>query len=164
MGWKLDGGVLKIGGDGGGIAVTELRSKAVFGDYVMRLEFQFVEGSFGDSGVGVGCSPKDGASPSYVEVQILPGKSGDLYRIGGMEAKVDGEPLSFSSSKKKASNEKPAGEWNRMELRVSGGGLEVRVNGELQNGAEGLPKEGKIVLRNEGNPVWFRNLVVMPLE
>ncbi len=153
-GWEIDGdGVLGTTGRNRG----ELRGKERFLNYTLNLDYR-IPGGIGDSGIGIFAGdPGDG----YLEIQVLDGKSGDLYKIGSLDMlDANGERIRFSSPKLAASNEE-SGEWNQMQIRVSDGAVEVKVNGTLQNKASGGPKRpSSIVLRNEGSRVDFRNMTL----
>jgi hypothetical protein len=154
--WQVEDGILQARG----INKGELRSEKRLLNYSIGLEYRFPSG-LGDSGVGIFAGdPGEG----YLEVQLRPGNSGDLYRIGDLEIITDsGERLRFSAPKFKASNE-IKGEWNKLQIRVIDGAVEVKVNGLLQNRARGGPKTpGGIVLREEGSRVEFRNIIVEKL-
>lgn len=155
-GWQVEDGMLQARGINRG----ELRSEQRLLNYSMDLEYRFPSG-LGDSGVGIFAGDPD---EGYLEVQLRPGNSGDLYRIGNLEIITDsGERLGFSAPKFKASNE-IKGEWNKLQIRVIDGAVEVKVNSLLQNRARGGPKTpGGIVLRQEGSRVEFRNVIVEKL-
>ena len=51
-----------------------------------------------------------------------------------------------------------------MEILVTAGEVEVKINGLVQNKATGCTRQaGRINLRNEGSPVEFRNILLLPL-
>ena len=103
--------------------------------------------------------------PKAVEAQLLNGKSGDFWIIGGMQVDVNGKRASGYAPKKAASNEKPIGQWNRMTIRVAHGELTIKVNGLLQNKATNCPKgPSKFALQVEGDAIDFRNIVIQPLD
>jgi len=141
-----------------------LRTKEAFADYVLSLQWRMPTNT-SDSGVGLMMTGPDQATPSCLEVQIHAANSGDFYIIGGFHAEAAGQKIPFRSNKLQPSNEKPPGEWNTMEMLVSGGNVEVKINGLVQNKATGCARQpGKINLRNEGSPVEFRNILLLPLE
>jgi hypothetical protein len=64
-----------------------------------------------------------------------------------------------------ASSEKPAGEWNNIDIICNKSNLEIRVNGVLQNKATSLTQtSGSICLQSEGGPLQFRNVYVESLK
>jgi hypothetical protein len=63
------------------------------------------------------------------------------------------------------SSEKPAGEWNTMEVVCSGSTIEVSVNGVLQNKATNASvTSGSICLQSEGKDIEFRNVFITQLK
>ena len=57
-----------------------------------------------------------------------------------------------------------AGEWNVYEITCSGGGVELVVNGVLQNvGSDAAYSAGQIGLQSEGGPMEFRNVYLVPI-
>ncbi|MCQ2394325.1 MAG: DUF1080 domain-containing protein [Kiritimatiellae bacterium] len=66
---------------------------------------------------------------------------------------------------READNEKPLGEWNRVELVCSGGDVTVTFNGRIVNrGFNAKPTRGRLQLQSEGCPIEFRNIVISPLD
>jgi hypothetical protein len=58
-----------------------------------------------------------------------------------------------------ATSEKPAGEWNIMEVTCRANTIEVTVNGVLQNKGTNLTEtEGYICLQSEGKDIEFKNV------
>ena len=150
-GWQVKGDVLlaAAGANGG---QGELRTNERFLNFELRLEYRFPDGK-GDSGVGIFAGDR---GEGYLEVQLHPGNSGDLYRISGQPKagkfemkRDDGKPLEWRTMKFKESNERNA-DWNTMRIRVIDGAVEVHVNELLQNRVNGGPKTPRgIVLRRE---------------
>ena len=93
----------------------------------------------------------------------------------------------YEPGKNKKAN--PIGSWNSSKIVVSGNKIEHWLNGEKvvdadvasqdwidrvqgskfrQKTSEGVSfgenREGRIFLQDHGNPVWFRNIVVVPLN
>ncbi len=163
--WSVVNGNLFCSGEGAnGPNSAYLRTKSTFSNYVLELQWRFPNGS-GDSGVGVMMAGEDKNSPDCLEVQIEYGNAGDLYRIGSFQADAGGKKLGFQASKLKPSSESPPGKWNQLEIKVLGGNADVVVNGVLQNKATNCTKSpGRINLRNEGSPVEFRHLTLLPLD
>jgi hypothetical protein len=60
--------------------------------------------------------------------------------------------------------EKPAGEWNRMEVICDGDTITNIVNGYVVNaGTRSSQVEGKIQFQSEGAEIFFRRIEVRPL-
>ncbi|MFT7511921.1 MAG: hypothetical protein ACI9QL_001128 [Candidatus Omnitrophota bacterium] len=74
--------------------------------------------------------------------------------------------LNELSDKPPRSPQAPEGpEWNAYRLTVRNGRVIVEVNGTVVNRVYGCTKKpGRIVLRNEGSPSRFRNLIVRHLD
>ena len=72
---------------------------------------------------------------------------------------VPGEKHSLKRPKFENSSEKPAGEWNVLEITCNNDNLEINLNGVLQNKATALTaSSGAICLQSEGGPMQFRNI------
>ena len=64
-----------------------------------------------------------------------------------------------------ADSEQPAGEWNRMRIRLEGEQLTVRFNGTLVNELSGVgPLSGPLGLKSEGVEMHYRNVRLVPLD
>ena len=140
---------------------SALVTKTSFLNYELNFEYKLLERS-SDSGIGIFVGEKN---KGYLEVQLYPNRSGDLYKIGSdVEFKLDDENmLRFSSRKFKEGNEEN-GAWNKMSIKIINGQAEVSVNGEIQNRAfNDQMKPSKILLRNEGSSVGFKNLILKKL-
>ncbi len=60
--------------------------------------------------------------------------------------------------------EKPAGEWNRMEVVCDGGSITTILNGYVVNiGTNSSLTKGKILFQSEGAEILFRKIEVRPL-
>lgn len=139
---------------------SALVTKRSFLNYEFNFEYKMFDRN-SDSGIGIFL---DQEKKNYLEIQIYPNRSGDIYRIGRAEIKLDdGNALGFSSKKFKNSNELD-GQWNKMTIRVNNGQAEILINGEIQNRAfSELKKPTRILLRNEGSRVAFKNLILKNL-
>ena len=94
---------------------------------------------------------------------------GDVLALGGAvfegftprSTYTPSDPLSgiIRSPKRNADNEKPFGEWNVMEIELSGDTLVNRLNGVEQNRISGIAAlRGAIALQSEGGAIEFRNV------
>jgi len=58
----------------------------------------------------------------------------------------------------------PLGKWTKVECICRGDRVSVKINGELVNECYNVkPSSGRILLQNEGNEIYFRNLEIRPL-
>lgn len=58
----------------------------------------------------------------------------------------------------------PLGQWTKVECICRGRRVTIKVNGQTVNECfDAFPSAGKILLQNEGNEVYFRNLELRPL-
>ncbi len=110
------------------------------------------------------------------QVQDDNGHAFNRHATGGLYAVV--EPG-------KNKSQRPSGEWNRSRIVVCGNQVEHWLNGERVVATEigspdwlkrvesskfrdkpffGQNREGRIFLQDHGNPVWFRNMVLTPLD
>jgi hypothetical protein len=95
-------------------------------------------------------------------VQLLPGGSGDLYKIGAFRAKVEGKELGFAQRRRREVKE-PLNEWHEIRLEVRDGLVKVYLNGLLVNEAVGHEKPGRILLREEQSKLEFRQITLLPV-
>jgi hypothetical protein len=159
--WTVKEGILKCNGNGSGY----LRSKRAFVSYELSVEWRWPKNKGGDSGVWLLMDGVDKQRPKALEAQLLQGKAGDFWIVGGLTVNVDGKRASGYASKKAPSNEKPLGQWNRMTARVEHGQVTIKINGLLQNKATDCPKgPSKLALQVEGDAIDFRNIIIQPLD
>lgn len=165
--WQVKDGVLICPGKGPG----DLRSNAAFKDYVLVASYRASDRN-ADSGIGLMMTEAKVQQPpggfrfdggDYLEVQLLPGRSGDLYRIGNFKGKADGKDIGFSARRKKEVKE-PLNQWHELRLEVRKGHVKVFVNGTLVNEADGPEEPGKILLREERFSCEFREITLLPIE
>lgn len=158
-GWSVvDRQLVCLGGIRG-----DIRTQQRFENYVLTLDFK-IDKPDGDSGVGILFTQENEAAGAnegkYLEVQLLPGACGDLYAIGGFHARANGKAITFSAPRT-APVDDPPGKWHQLKLSVTKGSVKVRINGALVNEATGGSKgPGKIVIRNEGKRISFRNIML----
>lgn len=142
----------------------DLWTKQRFENYVLTLDYK-VDRVDQDGGVGVLLTEENetlDATPGYLEVQILPGKAGDLYQIGAIQAEANGRAIQFLHPRDREAVDR-LGAWNTLEITVRNGAIKVVINGLLVNETSQGPRgPGRIVLRNEGSPVSFRDIHLDP--
>lgn len=167
--WSVKDGVLVCKGQPNGYLFT----KEAYQDFTLTFEWRWPEGKEpGNSGVllRIAGEPK-GFMPKCVEAQLKNGSAGDIWAFFGakvqgdasrvVEVKAHKDLQDFNGVKKLKVLEKPAGEWNKYEIKVSGGDLELKINGELVNQASGLDVlSGPIGFQSEGAEIHFRKMAV----
>ncbi|HRT51732.1 MAG TPA: DUF1080 domain-containing protein [Anaerohalosphaeraceae bacterium] len=156
--WSVRDGVLVNKGRPTGY----IRTTADFTNYVLRLQYRHL-GS-GNGGVLLRMVGEDKVWPRSIEAQGAAGNAGDIWNIDKFPMKVAQERTEGRRTRKMhASNEKQ-GDWNRYEITLDGGDLELKVNGLVQNTAtECWETPGTICLQSEGSPMEFRNIVLIPI-
>jgi hypothetical protein len=131
-----------------------------FGDFVLEVEWRFTprEGETKyNSGIGVRLS-------RYGElwVQAQTGLAGGwLFGVN----LVNGEMTRVNLREQMTENRvRPAGEWNRYEIRAEGDTVTLSVNGAVTSVMKGIAlRKGYIGLEAEGFEIAFRNLRIRPL-
>ena len=158
-----------------GKPIGYMRTNKEYGDYKLTFEWRWT-GRPGNNGCLVHAYGKDEVWPKSIEVQLEHRNAGDFWVIGGTEFsqqkdKSSGRVRERNVRKLTKSNEKPVGEWNKMEILCKGDKIRVYVNGLLQNEAddcrdhEGNPlTKGKICFQSEGAPIEYHNIVLEPLK
>jgi len=149
-------GVIHIKGDPFGY----MRTKKAYSDYKLHVEWRWPYEAT-NSGVFVHGQSPDTIWLRCIECQLKAGSAGDFVCMNGADVKERTNKSSRVVTKFNASNEKPAGEWNTMEVVCKGTTVEVYVNGLLQNrGTEANISAGFICLQSEGKDVEFRNVFI----
>jgi hypothetical protein len=168
--WSVKDGTLVCKGNPFGYLVTNNS----YQDFTLSLEWRWAPGGEpGNSGVLLRIAGEPATfMPKCVEAQLKHENAGDIWGFFG--ASVDGpaeriheikghEALGdFKGVKKIKAAENAPGEWNHYEIKVSGENIELKVNGELVNQANGLDVlSGPIGLQSEGAEIHFRNIRVV---
>ncbi len=142
---------------------------AAGGQWMQSQECQIIEGGCGDF-IMVG-----GRSKTSLSCEVRTGPGGQLYyEKGGEKVSRDGgrynwwgrDPNWKDELGYRGPNdvEKPAGEWNRMEVICDGGTITNIVNGYVVNvGTDSSLTEGKIQFQSEGAEILFRKIEIRPL-
>ena len=137
-----------------------LRSDQEFGDFLLDVEWRYTPKPGNpryNSGIGVRLS-------KYGEIwfQAQAGLAG--YWFG--DNIVNGVMQRFNLQKQVKENRiKPAGEWNRYEIRAEGDKLTLAINGAVVTETAGcVLRKGYIGLEAEGHEITFRTVKLQPLE
>jgi len=152
-------GVIHISGDPFGY----MRTRDQYGDYKLHLEWRWpVEAT--NSGVFIHAQEPDAIWPPTIECQLMAGNAGDFVCMAGTDMNERQDKSKIVVPKKAASNEKPVGQWNTMEVTSRGNSIEVFVNGTFQNKGTGVTvSKGSICLQSEGKDIEFRNIYLVRL-
>lgn len=166
--WFVTNGAIRTTGTPFGYLRTK---RSDFGDYTLHVEYRWWrQTTRPNSGVFVRLSRETGSFvPTCLENQLCRGMMGDVLALGGAvfegftprSTYTPSDPLSgiIRSPKRNADNEKPFGEWNVMEIELSGDTLVNRLNGVEQNRISGIAAlRGAIALQSEGGAIEFRNV------
>jgi Domain of Unknown Function (DUF1080) len=165
--WTVHDGLIRTSGGAFGF----LRYDREFADFILHVEYRMVKEKGVNSGIGIRTKryetkdPRD-SRPSFYsyEVQLLddadarPGKgsTGSLYR--------------YVAPTKMAN--KPAPEWNAIEIECRGPKIRVNVNGtdtlvfdqSTDEKLKSKPLSGYVCLQSHSKPVEFRNVRIKPLK
>jgi hypothetical protein len=172
-GWVVENGVLRAEDHG------TIWTKESYSDFVLDLEFKVAK----DANSGVFLRAGDITNVlSALEIQIH--ETSDSGKYGMVAALYDAKPPSKQMAK-------PAGEWNRYTITCKGSKLQLIFNGEQvhdldlndwnephknPDGTENkfatalkdFSRNGPIGFQGihgkEGQPVWFRNIKIKPLD
>lgn len=165
--FTIQDGVIVVDGSVNGYLITEQE----YGDYLLTLEWRWGEKVHRsrNSGVFVHVSGPDQIWPKGVEAQLMSGRAGDFWLVGGFKLKVDPKrrdpKIDRHYFRFKEDVEKPVGEWNRYEITCDGPTIRLVINGQLVNeGTEAEASKGKILLQSEGAEIHFRNIYLTPLK
>ncbi len=143
---------------------------AVGGHWMESQECQIIEGGCGDL-LMVGGRGK----PSLTcETRLGPDKQ-LYYEKGGTPVTKNGGRFNWYGRdpqwkdvlgfRGKDDVEKPAGEWNRMEVLCNGDTITASVNGSIVNvGTKSSLTEGKIQFQSEGAEIFFRKIEIHRLR
>lgn len=170
--WCVKDGVLICKGKPTGYLFT----KDSYQDFTLSFEWRWAdEAQPGNSGVllRIAGEPKT-FMPKCVEAQLKSGSAGDIWAFFG--ASVNGDAArkvdvkdhkelgTFKGIKGMKVAEKKPGEWNRYEIKLSGGELELKINGEFVNRAGGLDVlPGPIGFQSDVAEIHFRNIELSKL-
>jgi hypothetical protein len=163
-------GILKITGKEFGYIVTE----RTFTDFHLLVEFKWGlkkypprENAVRDNGICYYVVPEDRVWPRSVECQVQEGDCGDFWLIDSVTAVVDGVlqgPTKNTRVTKKKDNEKPSGEWNRVEVIANKGKCTHIVNGVVVNEAtDASLRSGRLLIQSEGAEIYYRKIDIKEL-
>lgn len=173
----LPDGVLELNPRMHGALMTERDYK----DFDLHAEFRWPEpGPRDDSGLFLRIRPplawdmERGEMARFYMFQIQPGNTGDLWVMGYSESLLRTDPersyKPFGQRElepgghirrhlKSSDAERPAGEWNALDVSVRGRTIKAWVNGRLVNEGTALADlPGRIGLESERGRIHYRNI------
>ena len=161
--WTVSNGVMQCAGRPIGYIQTE----SLYDNFVLELSWRFdpAKGE-GNSGVLLRTIGEDTVWPKSMEAQLHSKNAGDFWNIGEYKATTDAKRTDGRRTvKRRDSNEKPLGEWNKYRIVVNNGTIELWVNGLMQNMARDVEvNKGRIALQSEGAYIEFRNISLRPIK
>lgn len=147
-----------------------MHTKQSYKNYNLELEYRW-DGEATNSGVFVLIEEAKNPFPKGIECQLKDQKAGDFVLLGGSDMQEFVMPEGTTErpafpviEKNTSSNEKPVGEWNKVEISVYDGVVDVYINGVHQNTGTSLATEGFVGLQSEGGGIFFRNLKLTEVE
>lgn len=163
--FSVKDGLLHITGQEFGYIATE----KTYTDFHLVVEFKWGEKKYPprenaprDNGILYYAVNNDKVWPRSVECQIQEGDCGDFWFIDSVTAIVDGARTASTKNTrmtKKKDNEKPTGEWNRIEVIAQQGKCTHIVNGEVVNEAtDASLRSGRIIIQSEGAEIYYRKI------
>lgn len=158
--FSIKNGVIHITGNPFGY----MRTKDSYSDYKLHVEWRWPAEPT-NSGVFVNAQTPDSVWLKCIECQLQSGNAGDFVCMNGADMLERTDKTKPFVKKREASSEKPAGEWNTMEVICIGNTIQVSVNGTIQNkGTDVSVTQGSICLQSEGKDVEFRNVYLTSLK
>jgi hypothetical protein len=169
--WSVKDGMIVCKGSPVGFISTGPKVK----NFRLVVEYRWAPGSKpGNSGIFSRIHEPLKALPSCNEIQLKHGDAGDIMTYQGMTLATNQARFFFVSKhelagdifgvRKTMDKEKPAGEWNHVEILARDDRYTVWMNGEKINEATGIEVcEGTIGLQSEGGEVHFRKVSLKPL-
>lgn len=158
--FSVDKGIIHIKGDPFGY----MRTAQSYSDYRLHVEWRWPQEAT-NSGIFLHVQEPDAIWAKCFECQLKAGNAGDFVCMSGSEMNEHSDKSTIVVKKLAGSSEKPAGEWNTMEVVCDGNTIEVYVNGTLQNRGTGTSlSSGSIALQSEGKDIEFRNVYLTSLK
>lgn len=159
--FTVQDGLINISGNPFGY----MRTRSQYADYRLHAEWRWVGDKGTNSGIFHRVQEGDGVWPVGMECNLMAGGAGTVVGLNGY--KVDGAEQRGPFGVKPmlaASSEKPVGEWNEADIECVGRHITIRINGVLQNEADGQFTKGFIALQSEGGPLQIRNVTVQEIR
>jgi hypothetical protein len=146
------------------------------GTWMASLEVQLAQGCEGDLIVIRGKDENGKTIPIDIASEVRIAEDGKTrWQAGGKAVRYSGRQFWWSrhepffkeklDTRGKEDLASPLGEWTKVEVICRGNRVTVKINGQTVNEAVDVwPTQGKILLQNEGNEIYYRNWKLYPLE
>jgi hypothetical protein len=168
--FSVKDGLLFITGQEFGYLVTEKK----YTDFRLVVEFKWGEKKYPprenrvrDNGILYYVVDSDKVWPRSIECQIQEGDCGDFWLIDSVTVVMDGARTQATKNTriaKKKDNEKPTGEWNKLEIVAQNGKCTHIMNGEVVNeGTDASLRSGRILIQSEGAEIYYRKIEITEL-
>lgn len=170
--WSVRDGMIVCAG----APVGFLHTDRTFTNFRLQVDYRWAPGTKpGNSGIFSRIQETSRPLPRTVEVQLMNGNAGDVLTLQGLGI-ASGQPRSFHVAKhelagdidgvKKLENaERPAGDWNHLEIQARGDTYVVHLNGRKVNEVQGVHvAAGPVGLQSEGGEIHFRGVTIQPLK
>lgn len=165
--FSVQDGLLRITGKEFGYIVTD----RIFSNFHLVLEFKWGEKKYPprenrvrDNGILYHVVVDDKVWPRSIECQVQEGDCGDFWLIDSVTIVIDGVRTASTKNTraiKKKDNEKPSGEWNRLEIISKDGHCVHIMNGVVVNeGTDASLRSGKILIQSEGAEIYYRKIEI----
>ena len=144
-----------------------MRTNRQFDNYRLHVEWRWVdEKATKNSGCFQRVQPGDKVWPAGAECQLADGNAGMVVGLGGYKIEGAFQNGEFGIKPRIAEkpSEKPFGEWNEADIECVGKHMVFKINGVVQNEADGEFERGYIALQSEGGPLQFRNVTILELK
>lgn len=133
-----------------------LRTKKLYDNFELRLEWKYPKDPNGNSGVLIFTGKEDKIWPNAIQIQLHGPTAGSIFPSA--DAESDNKAMVRDLSK-------PVGQWNTCVITAKAGRVSVVINGKKVGEVTGCkPSLGSIALQSEGSEVHFRRIMLKPLK
>jgi len=169
--FQFENDVLHVSGEKFGYISTEKS----YSNFHLTLEFKWGEKKYPprenrprDNGILYYVVDSDRVWPRAIECQVQEGDCGDFWLIDSVTLVIDGVRSQSTKNTrviKKKDNEKPTGEWNRLEIIAQDGKCTHIMNGVVVNeGTDASIRSGRILVQSEGAEIYYRKIEIEELK
>jgi len=149
---------------------------AANGTWMTCLECQLAQGCEGDLIVIRGKDENGKVAPATITCETEIASDGKTrWKKGGRKTVYSGKQFWWSKhqpgfeelldTRGKDDLSSPLGQWTKVECLCDGRRVTIKINGVAVNECfDAYPAAGKILLQNEGNEIYFRNVELRPLK